>query len=340
MRIIHCADVHLDSAMTTNLDTTLAAHRRHELLITFIRMNEYAAANHVKMILIAGDLFDTEFIAENTKQQVLAVVAHNKDIQYVYIEGNHDEGTFIRNMVNKPDNLHYLMKGEQFDYGDITVLAQDEPDKIKLDGMRTNIVMVHGEPDIKSFAGKNIDYLAMGHIHTYQSSVIDARGTAAFSGCLEGRGFDETGEKGFVLLDVGQRVTHRFIPFAARNIIDCQVRIDECTDTGEIRHRIDEELKISGARNKDIVRVRLTGRVSADFSVSRSFLEKLYVEQYFAFFVEDAGLKPVIEIDMYNSDTSLKGTFIKNVMASDEAEEDKHKIIELGMLVLSGEEPE
>ncbi|MDO5403070.1 MAG: DNA repair exonuclease [Eubacteriales bacterium] len=342
MKIIHCADIHLDSPMNTTLNNNLAVQRRHELLITFIRMNEYALENHVEMILIAGDLFDTEFVTENTRQQVMAVMEHNRDIQYVYIEGNHDEGAFIRSMVNKPGNLHCLMNGQSFDYRDITVLAQDSPGHIELESERINIVMLHGEVDIKAFAGKNIDYLAMGHIHSYGSRAIDARGIACYSGCLEGRGFDETGKKGFVLLDAdaGLRVTHRFIPFASRQIIDCRVKAENCSNTAQVRERIEEALKKIDAGKKDIVRVRLTGRVLADFSFSRGFLEKSFEGQYFSFSVEDKELKPLPCDSLYYGDTSLRGTFIKNVMESDEAEEDKQKIIELGIAVLSGEEPE
>ena len=56
--------------------------------------------------------------------------------------------------------------------------------------------------NLKQLKNKNIDYLALGHIHTYKQSKLDNRGTYCYSGCLEGRGFDECGEKGFVLLNI------------------------------------------------------------------------------------------------------------------------------------------
>ena len=58
MKIIHCADLHLDSKMESNLDREAASMRRDELLDTFERMVTYAAENEVRVILIAGDLFD------------------------------------------------------------------------------------------------------------------------------------------------------------------------------------------------------------------------------------------------------------------------------------------
>ena len=49
---------------------------------------------------------------------------------------------------------------------------------------------------------KNIDYLALGHIHGYKEAPLDGRGKYCYPGCLEGRGFDECGKKGFVLLNI------------------------------------------------------------------------------------------------------------------------------------------
>ena len=59
MKIIHCADLHLDSKMTANLSKDQARERKREILRTFTRMVEYASKNDVRVILIAGDLFDT-----------------------------------------------------------------------------------------------------------------------------------------------------------------------------------------------------------------------------------------------------------------------------------------
>ena len=58
MKLIHCADVHLDAKMTSHLTGEMARVRRAELLHTFCRMVEYAASSQVEAVLIAGDLFD------------------------------------------------------------------------------------------------------------------------------------------------------------------------------------------------------------------------------------------------------------------------------------------
>ena len=62
MRIIHCADIHLDSQMTSYLDSGMARKRRKEIFNTFCSMLDFAQENRVDAIIIAGDLFDTDKI--------------------------------------------------------------------------------------------------------------------------------------------------------------------------------------------------------------------------------------------------------------------------------------
>ena len=66
MKIIHCADLHLDSNMTSNLSREQAKQRKAELLATFERMIAYAKDNFVKAVIIAGDLYDIPAAGEPT----------------------------------------------------------------------------------------------------------------------------------------------------------------------------------------------------------------------------------------------------------------------------------
>ena len=64
MKIIHCADLHLDSKMTSNLDREKARERKNELLLTYKRMIDYANKEGITDIIIAGDLFDTKNVSK------------------------------------------------------------------------------------------------------------------------------------------------------------------------------------------------------------------------------------------------------------------------------------
>ena len=78
MKIIHCADLHLDSKMETNLDKEKAKERKNEILITFEKMVQYAKENDVKVIIIAGDLFDKSNLTVKAKN-----IVKNAEICYI-----------------------------------------------------------------------------------------------------------------------------------------------------------------------------------------------------------------------------------------------------------------
>ena len=87
MKIIHCADLHLDSKMETNFSTEQAKERRYEILATFEGMVKYAIDNDVKVILIAGDMFDTAQNQQKTiKNRVLDMIKKAEQIDFLYLQ--------------------------------------------------------------------------------------------------------------------------------------------------------------------------------------------------------------------------------------------------------------
>lgn len=68
MKLIHCADMHLDSALATSLTRQEARRRNDELFETFIKMMDYAQREKVRAVLVAGDLFDSENGREAVKK--------------------------------------------------------------------------------------------------------------------------------------------------------------------------------------------------------------------------------------------------------------------------------
>ena len=90
MRLIHCADLHLDSAMTTHLSPDKTKERKNELLGTYLRMIDYAKANGINAVLIAGDMFDKKAVSKTTLETVYGSIVNNSEIDFYYLKGNHD----------------------------------------------------------------------------------------------------------------------------------------------------------------------------------------------------------------------------------------------------------
>ena len=122
MKIIHCADLHLDSKMTTNLSKEQAKERKNEILRTFTRMVDYAKKNTVKAILIAGDMFDTRNVSAMARNTVRDVITQNPEIDFLYLKGNHDNDNFLSKLEEIPENLYLFDdKWMTYAYGNITI---------------------------------------------------------------------------------------------------------------------------------------------------------------------------------------------------------------------------
>ena len=70
-KIIHCADLHLDSPMETHMTEEQASTRNTEIIYSFLRLTEYAAKNDVRAVILAGDMFDGERVKVRTIDESL-----------------------------------------------------------------------------------------------------------------------------------------------------------------------------------------------------------------------------------------------------------------------------
>ncbi len=361
MKIIHCADLHLDAKMTANLTKEQARERRKEILRTFVRMVEYAARNGVRAILIAGDLFDTRNISALVRNTVRDMICSHPEIDFLYLRGNHDADSFLNKLEETPSNL--LLFGSEWTtylYGNVAVTGLElGPDNrstccnsLVLDQEAFNIVTLHGQ--IAGYGGKEeaetiglndlknkgIDYLALGHVHKKTTDRLDNRGTWCYPGCLEGRGFDECGEKGFVLIDIddGERsASYRFIPIAARTLYSVEVDVTGVKTTQEAAVRMESEIAKLSCSSGSMVKFVLTGEVDVDTEISCPYLQELFSEYFYYEKVSDRTRLSVSYSD-YAQDVSLKGEFIRMVLDSELSEENKTEVIRCGLMALSGEE--
>ena len=362
MRMIHCADLHLDSKMS-KLEHR-SRERKAELLQTFEAMIAFGAAHDVDAVLIAGDLFDTKNVSRTASNAVLSYIRSNPQMQFYYLKGNHDNDNFLAEVEKLPENLHMFQKDwSYYNLGGITIagveLCAENAGSIYhslvLDTSRFNVVMLHGQEaeamgkdraevvHLKSLQNKGIDYLALGHVHSYKQKQLDARGTYCYPGCLEGRGFDECGEHGFVLLDIdgeNRKYTHQFIPFAKRRLYTVEADISDCTTSAEIVPCISAALEAEGCEKSSLVKIVLTGTVDVECEKDLDYLLSRFRNDYYFVKMEDQS-RLRVSLEDYRLDETLKGEFIRLVMADTGlSEEDKATIIRYGLQALAGEEVE
>ncbi len=354
MKFIHCSDLHLDSKMERNLTAAQARERNAELRDTFARLTRYAADEGVTAVLIAGDLFDTERVSTRTAGFVLDCIRAAKQVDFLYLRGNHDECTDVFEGLEIPENFKtFGADWTYFRYGDVVIAGlelgrencESLYDSLLLAKADTNIVMLHGQESTQTgdeliclprLRGKNIRYLALGHLHGYKCATLDLDGMYCYCGCLEGRGFDECGAKGFVLLETDENgIKSEFVPFASRTLHEISVDITGLTTVTQL---FDAILAAGeGISARDLVKFTLRGAYTPETEKDLRYLTKrLEGHFYFAKIKDESRLE--IDRESYEHDASLKGEFIRMVLASDKPQADKEQIILCGIRALSGEE--
>lgn len=355
MKILHIADCHLDSAMESHLPARIAKSRKRELLMTFSDVMEGAESEDVSLVLIAGDLFDTEAPAASTVRYVLDCIAAHPAMTFLYIEGNHDAGALASYTL--PENLHRVPKGtaEVFRFGELCIYAagyatpQSVIDAFQPSKEDKNVFLLHGtlstsRSDTREeiiphalFRGKPVHYLALGHFHSYTPMRLEDGGLACYAGTPEGRGFDETGKCGVILFD-SDTLQASFVPTAKRIIHEIRVDVGGAETLNEIERRVREALE--GVSGEDMVTLSLVGEIE-DVHLKQPEQIKLLLDGRFFFSKLKDATRLRLRPEGYENDISLRGEFVRRVMKNDTlSEEDKQKVLTFGLRALEGEMPE
>ena len=351
MKLLHIADLHLDSPLTSHLPPDKVRARRTELLSVLRRAVNLGVEAGVSAVLIAGDLFDSTQVSRRALSEVGSVLQGYANLPFYYLAGNHEGDALVRYGLTGRNLYLFGDEFTSYELGEGVVLygshrtAKGMFNTLSLDPKKKNIVMLHGELRDRSdeggviglaeAAGRGIDYLALGHYHTYSTTRIDTRGVAVYAGAPEGRGFDECGRMGAVIVDTTD-FSHTFIPLAKREIHDVEVAIDGLERDSLIRARIDEQLRT--IPREDLVRVKLVGRVPLGFACDTESLIDWYADRYYYFTLKNMTRVEIKREDLA-FDKSLFGEFARCVLEDDTlSEEDKSDILSCGAMALSGEE--
>ena len=331
MRILHAADLHLDSAFA-GLAEEKAALLRQESRDILRRMVDWANDHAVDVMLLSGDLFDSDRMYSQTARTLAQALARFRGRIFLS-PGNHDfyaPGSGY-DAVDWPENVHIFTsrrpqtvllrslnasvtgaaftsaeEWEPFDGASFS--GGDDP--IRLGVLHGEVT--RGESKYRAIPPAeiektNLTYLALGHVHRC-AGVQRAGNTAyAYPGCLPGRGFDETGDKGFLYGEITpEKVELEFIPFAPRRYQSVTADITDRDPADAVRQALDPDC------GQDICRVLLTGSRRENFSLS-------------ALTSELSGLCAALELtdetypeeDVWArcGEDSLRGLFLQNLRA-------------------------
>lgn len=343
MKILHTADWHLDAPLQGH-----GEHLRQKLREIPQKILQIVEKEHCDLVLLAGDIFDGAY-THHTYQAVYAAL-QAMEVPVFITPGNHDfcspESPWNKELW--PENVH-VFRSQQIESVAISALNcrvygagfQNMDCPALLQGFcaeqeeKYAIGLFHADPtQISSpynpitklqVQGSNLDYLALGHIHKADSFVA-GKTLCAWPGCPQGRGYDETGEKGVYIVTLEDTATVTFYPLDTVRFYDLQATPAKL---GEV---------LPPVGNEDFYRVTLVG------SCEKPDLEALKGEfsRFPNLVLRDQTVRPV---DVWGSlgEDSFEGVYFGLLKQAMEAayEAEKQEILlsaEISRKLLEGQE--
>ena len=367
VKILHTADIHI-GASESFLGLS-ADKRRTETLLTFEKIVDIAFQNDVKIVALAGDIFDSNKVEQRFVTAFFEKIKSCAAIKFVFAAGNHDplnaESPFLTYDI--PSNLYVLgTKDECITFEDLgvrvygrsfesTYLSGEESFSLETDDTYINIMVQHGDlksdlsSDYNSITRKFIenskmDYMALGHIHKRTEIGKIGNTYFAYCGCPEGQGFDELEAKGVYIGDISKNGCElEFLPVSKREHKLIKVDISECKASAEICENILKTLNDEIGENyrENLYKIELIGEIGIDVNIDTAEISNRLSNEVYFVKVKD---KTEIGADFETlaKEISLKGIFVKKMleMAENASETEKQSITEalkLGLKAFSSE---
>ncbi len=268
MKILHSADWHLDAPLAGRTETL-----RRELLALPGKIADLCRKEQCDLVLLGGDLFDGPYSRESLA--ALQAALEEMAVPVFIAPGNHDYVGPTSPWLTEqwPPNVHIFTQehitgvalpelgcrvyGAGFTSMDCPSLLdgfqaqQDLLPLAVLHGDATQTDSPYNPVTVAQVRRCGIVYLALGHIHK-EDGFRCGDTLCAWPGCPMGHGYDETGEKGVLIVEIGEHSDVRFVSLDVPRFYDLQLPAGE-----DVCAALDDVLPAAGSR--DFYRITLTG---------------------------------------------------------------------------------
>ena len=302
MKLVHAADIHLDSPMhgLTAYDTAPVDELRLATRAALRGLVDLCIDEQADALLIGGDLYDGDWHDYATGAQFVREAQRLREagIPVVVVTGNHDAASRITKALRLPDGVHVLpvdapgtVRFEQLGLavhgqGYATAAVTEDLSgayPAPLSGM-VNVGLLHTSADgrfdhapyapcrVDRLAAHGYDFWGLGHVH--ERTLLHADPPILFPGCLQGRSVRETGPKGATVVTFGADGR----PVLDERVLDvvrwavCDVDASELGDADEVLGAAGEAVgrAVAEADGRLLAaRVRVTGASAAHGALVR-----------------------------------------------------------------------
>lgn len=351
IKIVHAADLHFDTPFK-DVGEMQSKINKEELKEVFINIINFCKKESVDILLLAGDIFDNFTISKETIYFMENTFKNIMNTRVFISPGNHDpfvSGSFYK-MINWPDNVH-IFKGSiekvYINELEVNIWGSGFSDRYVKSSMlknfnindenKINIMVMHGEISsskdgneynpitVDEISKSGLDYIALGHRHSFSGINKELNTFYAYSGCPQGRGFDELGDKGIIYGFISKGfVDLDFVKTSKRNYEEVNVDISNTFGYEEVVSNVLESINEKDRKN-NFYKVILIGEISEEFTIDEEILsQRLCNEFYFVKVIDKTTI--LLDLDEISKGYSVKSIFVKKMLEeleSLENEEDR-----------------
>lgn len=355
MKLLHVADIHLDRVFHRAESRPAAARRRGELRDALTRALALGRARQVDAICIAGDVYEHDYVSEDTVSFLRDSLAAT-GVPVLVTPGNHDPylpGS-VWQRTDWPPNVHVFTRdavephplgdgvtvwGAAFtarNCGSATLARFRVPD----DG-GTHLLLVHAALTGEQWADEadhrpvtraqlratGVAYAMLGHFH-------DGRGDEflCYPGSPEPLDWGErTGMHGASVVEVDAGgVTAEPVPIARRRYLERALAVDGAAGSAQIEAAL---APLAAAEAGASLRVVLTGEIEPGCEIDTAALAERCGHGLAELAVVDR-TAPAYDLDAIAAEASVRGRFVARLRAS--ADPDAGEAILAGLRALDG----
>lgn len=298
MKILHTADVHLDSPLRSLAlrDPELRERVRTASRAALTRIVDVALAEDVAALLIAGDLFDGAERSARTAAFLMRQMERLRDggIAVFHIKGNHDAENPLTGEISLPDNVHVFDgRGGKVELATgvwihgVSFASRHAPDSLlpkfaaPVDGA-VNIAMLHTSLSgaeghdpyapcaVGDLTAAGFDYWALGHVHRRQ--VHAPAPWVVMPGTPQGRDIGEPGPKSATLLTIGETIEIEEVSTSVVEFQHLSIDAGQADSDDALRDLIRQGLRDAAqalVSDSAVIRLTLTGQTPRRWQVLR-----------------------------------------------------------------------
>ncbi|MBU5456096.1 metallophosphoesterase family protein [Caproiciproducens sp. MSJ-32] len=358
VRILQAGDLHFDTPFK-ELNKKLSLISKEELLEVFKKIIDLCIDNSVDIFLLTGDIFDNLTVDKKTLIYIKKELERIQNIRVFISPGNHDpynDKSFYK-LIDWPKNV-YIFKTEEIEkviIEDLKVVIWGAAfnnnyvrksllKNIIINDDYINIMTIHADISnsdegneynpitLKDIANSKLDYLAIGHRHNFSGLQKEKNTYYAYAGCPQGRGFDETGDKGVIIADISKGIVDlSFKRSSKRNYYVLEIDISNSMTYEEIKAKILNEIKEED-RKVNFYKIVLKGEVEAFINLNENvILEKIREHFYYVKVIDKTEVK--LDFDKIAEDYSIKGVYARKLLEMSKNKELDQELIKMALKI-------